>query len=524
MRTYLSEETSLRVELLDDRDRPIAGYSGKHAAIVKKGGLRQPVIWPSTGTAEVQANEPFVVKVSFSDQGTAWLYAIYVEPGSEVAPQEVIRKLTTDRGVEFGIWGRREGRPQPTLIVLGSTIDQTLGSEYYRQCGNQLARGAGWLCVSIDLPCHGKEVREGESAGLSGWRQRAEAGEDFVALFNQRLSAVLDYLIENRYTKAHQIAVCGTSRGGFLAIQFAAADRRVGAAAGFAPVTDLAALNEFRGVEQHSMVQKLSLANQATALADRHVWIGIGDQDQRVSTDRAIELARALTTAKSKAQFHLFPEPRGHTTPKGALRNGGGLDRIDLQPMTMKAKPNPSVARSYELYERACKLIPGGVQLLSRRPSRFAEGVSPVYAVSAKGARFTDVDGNEYIDWVSGIGAIILGYADPVVDEAVKEQIGKGTIYAINHQLEIELAEEIVGRVPCAEMVRYAKCGGEACAMAVRIARKKYRREPPPWLPVMGAHPSRTYTSIVSPRARGVDCRAAWWVLACVAVVWIIGP
>lgn len=137
----------------------------------------------------------------------------------------------------------------------------------------------------------------------------------------------------------------------------------------------------------------------------------------------------------------------------------------------MSADPKRSVARSYELFDRALELIPGGVQLLSRRPSRFANGVSPVYAASAKGARITDVDGNDYIDWASGIGSIILGYADPVVDEAVRKQIETGTVYSINHELEIELAEEIVRKVPCAEMVRYAKCGGEACAMAIRIAR-----------------------------------------------------
>ena len=132
---------------------------------------------------------------------------------------------------------------------------------------------------------------------------------------------------------------------------------------------------------------------------------------------------------------------------------------------------HPKAARSYELFERACDLIPGGVQLISRRPSRYANGVSPVYAASAKGARFTDVDGNEYIDWVSGIGSIILGYADPVVDEAVTRQLETGTVYSINHELEIELAEALVQRIPCADMVRYAKCGGEACAIAIRIAR-----------------------------------------------------
>src|SRR5262245_25549818 len=137
----------------------------------------------------------------------------------------------------------------------------------------------------------------------------------------------------------------------------------------------------------------------------------------------------------------------------------------------MSERKKSRVARSMEMYRRAMELIPGGTQLISRRPSRFAYGVSPVYAARAKGARFWDVDGDEYIDWVSGIAAIILGYADPVVDQAVIEQIQTGTIYAVNHELEVELAEELCNTVPSAEMVRYAKCGGEACAIAVRIAR-----------------------------------------------------
>ena len=129
------------------------------------------------------------------------------------------------------------------------------------------------------------------------------------------------------------------------------------------------------------------------------------------------------------------------------------------------------VPRSMELYRHALERIPGGTQLVSRRPSRYAHGVSPVYAVRGKGARFWDVDGHEYIDWASGIGAILLGYCDPVVDDAVRQQIGQGINFSINHPLELELADELCRRVPCAEMVRYTKSGGEACAVAVRIAR-----------------------------------------------------
>ena len=130
-----------------------------------------------------------------------------------------------------------------------------------------------------------------------------------------------------------------------------------------------------------------------------------------------------------------------------------------------------SVKRSLALYERAQALIPGATQLISRRATRFAYGVTPIYAARAKGSHLWDVDGQEYIDWMSSILAIILGYADDVVDAVVKEQIDRGTMYSINHEREIELAEELVRTIPSAEMVRYAKGGGEACAIAVRIAR-----------------------------------------------------
>jgi glutamate-1-semialdehyde aminotransferase len=134
-------------------------------------------------------------------------------------------------------------------------------------------------------------------------------------------------------------------------------------------------------------------------------------------------------------------------------------------------KTYPDVSRSLALYQRAGELIPGWTQLISRRADQFAAGVSPIYAQRAKGSRFVDVDENEYIDWVNAVGAVILGHADDVVDAAVKEQIDRGSIYTLNSPLELELAEELNNTIPSAEMVRYTKGGGEACAVAVRIAR-----------------------------------------------------
>ena len=129
---------------------------------------------------------------------------------------------------------------------------------------------------------------------------------------------------------------------------------------------------------------------------------------------------------------------------------------------------SPAVARSLW---KADRLIPGRTQLISRRASGFAHPVSPIYTAHAKGSRFTDVDGNEYIDWVNAVTAIILGHADDVVDTAVKAQIDRGSLYSLNSPLEIELAEILVDTIPSAEMVRYTKGGGESCAVAVRIAR-----------------------------------------------------
>ena len=96
------------------------------------------------------------------------------------------------------------------------------------------------------------------------------------------------------------------------------------------------------------------------------------------------------------------------------------------------------VKKSNEAYESAGQIIPGWTQLISRRASRFANGISPTYAQSAKGSRFLDIDGNQYIDWVNACSAVILGHADEVVDNAVKEQIDKGSLLTVNSLSEIE--------------------------------------------------------------------------------------
>ena len=117
-----------------------------------------------------------------------------------------------------------------------------------------------------------------------------------------------------------------------------------------------------------------------------------------------------------------------------------------------------SVAHSLAIHERAKALIPGTTQLISRRPTRAALGVSPIYAERAKGCRIWDVDGNEYIDWTSAVGPVILGYADDVVDDAVRTQIDRGSIYSIVQESAVELAEELVRIVPSASSLPWFSC------------------------------------------------------------------
>ncbi|OGO58330.1 MAG: aminotransferase class III [Chloroflexi bacterium RBG_19FT_COMBO_47_15] len=124
------------------------------------------------------------------------------------------------------------------------------------------------------------------------------------------------------------------------------------------------------------------------------------------------------------------------------------------------------------LWKRAKGIIPGGTQLLSKRSEMFLPEQWPSYFKRAKGAEVWDLDGNHYIDMsIMGVGACILGYADDDVNKAVKKVIDTGSMCTLNSLEEIELGELLLRLHPWAQMVRYTRSGGEAMAVAVRIAR-----------------------------------------------------
>ncbi len=130
------------------------------------------------------------------------------------------------------------------------------------------------------------------------------------------------------------------------------------------------------------------------------------------------------------------------------------------------------------LYEKAKGVIPGGTQLLSKRPELFLPGQWPSYYRSCRGAEVVDLDGKRYVDMsINGVGACILGYADRDVDAAVKRAVEGGSMCTLNPPEEVELAELLCELHPWADMVRFARGGGEAAAVAVRIARAATGRD-----------------------------------------------
>ena len=136
-----------------------------------------------------------------------------------------------------------------------------------------------------------------------------------------------------------------------------------------------------------------------------------------------------------------------------------------------------SLSKSKKYLEISRKLIPSLTQTFSRAAYTFVEGAYPVYASKAKGSHFTDVDGNEYIDYLCGLGPIILGHSYKKVNDAIKEQLKNGILFSLPHKLEIDVAELLCKMIPCSEMVKFSKTGSGSATGAVRGARAITKRD-----------------------------------------------
>ena len=127
--------------------------------------------------------------------------------------------------------------------------------------------------------------------------------------------------------------------------------------------------------------------------------------------------------------------------------------------------------KSEELLKRAVKVTPLGAQTYSKSYRYYCQGDSPVFIEKGEGCYLYDVDGNKFIDFVCALGPITIGYNNKAFNDAIKNQLDKGISFSLQAEVEVELAEKIIEIIPCAEMVRFVKNGGDATTSAIKLAR-----------------------------------------------------
>jgi len=126
---------------------------------------------------------------------------------------------------------------------------------------------------------------------------------------------------------------------------------------------------------------------------------------------------------------------------------------------------------SEEWLRRAESSIPLGSQTFSKSRTQYPVGISPLYALKSKGAHIWDIDENKYIDYVSALACVTLGYGDRGIERAIKKQLSNGISMSLPGKLESTVAEKLIGMIPSAEKVRFGKNGTDATSAAIRLAR-----------------------------------------------------
>lgn len=202
------------------------------------------------------------------------------------------------------------------------------------------------------------------------------------------------------------------------------------------------------------------------------VGVLTNDFDQsnlRVTVDEASDLELVSQLVSSLGRTATWREIAFH------LEQNPGLQEINGH---LIRNEGAQMGKGQKLWKHAKTVIPGGNMLLSKRPEMFLPDKWPAYFESAQGCRVTDLDGNVFVDMtIMGIGTNTLGYGNRYVDDAVRKVIDKGNMSTLNAPEEVWLADELLKLNPWAGMVRFARSGGEANAIAVRIARAASGRD-----------------------------------------------
>ncbi len=216
---------------------------------------------------------------------------------------------------------------------------------------------------------------------------------------------------------------------------------------------------------------------------------------------RCVSLADGFFWLYEHNADYAATSPHNHPTLVGiesllALRSAaqtqrltdGDVERVfSLNARELLELANPAATPiGAPLYEEAKRLFPMGTQLLSKKPEMYAPGSWPAYFAEARGCEVIDTEGRRFVDMTTmGVGACLLGYADPDVTAAVTRRVELGSMCTLNPPEEVDLARRLVALHPWAQRVRLARTGGEAMAVAVRLARASTGRD---GLAVCGYH------------------------------------
>jgi dienelactone hydrolase len=274
--------------------------------------------------ADLSAPSPLLVVLRLR----AWIIAVLLPCAASLHAEEAPSLLELTAGVvKFSAIGPLPKSPAPTVLIFAMDRQTSLQTRSFNRSGVILRDMHGFFCVSIDVPAHGEDARPGEKTGLPGWRARLERNENFVSKFVERATSVLSHLIAQGYTDRNRVAIVGTSRGGFLALHFAAANAEVDAIVALAPPVDLSRVREFAELKDHPLTRSLALLTLAQKPGlQKPIWITIGNNDDRVDTDECIRFARAVAeaapagTAMRPIELHVVPGD-GHRQPPGTHEN-----------------------------------------------------------------------------------------------------------------------------------------------------------------------------------------------------------
>lgn len=188
-------------------------------------------------------------------------------------------------------------------------------------------------------------------------------------------------------------------------------------------------------------------------------------------------VARLFTAAGGiDASLPALITARAVVHPEQLRRPNEGAIESFLASLEERA-PRPVIAESNAWWERSRALIPAGTQTLSKGPDQYVDGFGPKYISRGAGALVWDVDGNRFIDYPMGLGPVTLGHGHPDVVNAVAEHLAQGSSFSMMHPLEVEVAEMVRERVPCADMVRFGKNGSDATTACIRAARAHTGRD-----------------------------------------------